>query len=139
MAKKKKTVAEADQMIPPPYWEYRRSPRMFLLCVKIFRKNIHLAPNVTEVLKDIANTVDSRATVKRKAQNDRFKMAGDLLRLKMSSEEGAVLLFVAGRKVPLVLRSIILGRRFMRTSVAKWRRWMHLRSALAFWNGHVMS
>ena len=77
VAKKKKTVAEADQMLPPPYWEYRRSPWMFLLCVKIFRKNIHLAPNVTEVLNDVANTVDSRAAVKRKAQNERFKKTGD--------------------------------------------------------------
>ena len=76
VAKKKKTVAEADQMLPPPNWEYRRSPWMFLLCVKIL-KNIHLSPNVTEVLNDVANTVDSRAAVKRKAQNDRFKKTGD--------------------------------------------------------------
>ena len=77
VAKKKKSVAEADQMIPPPYWEYRHSPWMFLLCVKILRKNIHLAPNVAEVLNEIVNTVDSRAAIKRKAQNAHFKKTGD--------------------------------------------------------------
>ena len=50
---------------------------LLMLCVKIFRKNIHLPPNVAKVLNNIANTVNSRAVVRHKAQNDRFKKTGD--------------------------------------------------------------
>ena len=100
----------------------------------MFHKNIHLAPNVTEVLNDIANTTDSRATIKRIAQNDRFKKAGDknhqvlvkikkvtritrfLSRSRTSLVEAAVhclfKIIVTGRQVSHVPRSIMLGRRF---------------------------
>ncbi len=60
--------AEADQMIPPPFWEYRKQAALdpFPVCQE-FRRHLQLAPNVVEVLNDIANRPGSRADMKRKA------------------------------------------------------------------------
>ena len=67
------TVEEAEQKLPPMFWEYRKSPWMLFLCVKIFRRNPHLAPNVVEVLGDISNRTQSRASLKRKAQAEKYQ------------------------------------------------------------------
>ena len=63
----------ADQMTPPMFWEYQTLPWRFLLCVKIFRRHPHLAPDVPKVLADVSNKTESRAIVKHKAQVAKYK------------------------------------------------------------------
>ncbi|KAI2512245.1 hypothetical protein MHU86_2121 [Fragilaria crotonensis] len=60
--------SDAEQLLPPHMWEYKKPPWSFLLCVKIFRKHIQLAPNVADVMDDVTNIVESRDIVKRNAQ-----------------------------------------------------------------------
>ena len=43
---------------------------MFGLCVKKFRRNPHLAPDVAAVMKDVNNVTVSRAALKRQKQED---------------------------------------------------------------------
>lgn len=62
------TQSEADQLTPPQFWEYKKPPWTFFLCVKIFRRHPQLAPNVVEVLDDVANRPVTEAGTKRKAQ-----------------------------------------------------------------------
>ena len=38
-------VTEADQMIPPPFWEYKKPPGTFFLC-EDFRRHQELAPKL---------------------------------------------------------------------------------------------
>jgi hypothetical protein len=68
--------AEAEQMLPPCNWEYKKLPWVFVLCVKIFRKNVQLAPNVNQVLTDVQNVLESRASVKRKQRQVTFEENG---------------------------------------------------------------
>jgi len=83
--------AEADQMIPPPFWEYKKPPWTFFLCVKIFRRHPQLAPNVVEVLNDIANRPESRAAMKRKAQVAAYeKRNKQMKQIIVKQEEGNV-------------------------------------------------
>ncbi len=46
--------AEADQMILPSFWDFKKPPWTSFLCVKSFRRHPHLAFNVVEILNDIA-------------------------------------------------------------------------------------
>jgi hypothetical protein len=66
------TCEEADQMLPPMFWQYKGQPWIYFLCVQIFRRHPQLAPNVAEVLDDISNVPMSRAATKRKAQIDKY-------------------------------------------------------------------
>lgn len=66
------THEEADQMLPPMYWQYKGQPWTYFLCVQIFRRHPQLAPNVADVLDDISNVPMSRAATKRKAQMERY-------------------------------------------------------------------
>jgi hypothetical protein len=59
---------EAEQMLPPASWEYKKVPWVCFLCVKIFRKHIQLAPDVAAVMNDISNKTESRDSIKRKAR-----------------------------------------------------------------------
>ena len=62
------TQEEADQELPPQFWEYKKSPWWFGLAVKIFRRDPQLAPIVTDVMGDASNAPQSRAMVKRKKE-----------------------------------------------------------------------
>ena len=62
------SVEEANQVLPPPYWEYKKLPWFFGLCVKIFRKDPQLAPDVKEVMLDKSNETVSRAKLIRARQ-----------------------------------------------------------------------
>jgi hypothetical protein len=66
--KDRMTIEQADQEIPPTYWEYKKKPWYFGLAVKVFRRDPHLAPNVNDVADDAANLPVSRAALKRKSQ-----------------------------------------------------------------------
>ena len=55
-------------MQPPPLWEFSKLPWYLGLAVKIFRRNPQLAPNVGDVICDLANIPISRAAMKRKNQ-----------------------------------------------------------------------
>jgi hypothetical protein len=57
----KYTKAEIDALVPPYMWEYSKSPWFLGLCIKIFRRNPHLAPDVAKVMKDVTNVAVSRA------------------------------------------------------------------------------
>ena len=59
---------EAEQMLPPANWEYKKVPWVCFLCVKIFRKHIQLVPDVAAVMNDITNKTESRETVKRETR-----------------------------------------------------------------------
>ena len=43
---------EADQELPPHFWEYRKNPWFLTLAVKVFRRDPQLAPNVADVMTD---------------------------------------------------------------------------------------
>lgn len=58
-------------MLPPHLWEYSKSPWLFGLCMKIFRRDPQLAPNVADVLSDVANIPDSRALTRRIPQKQK--------------------------------------------------------------------
>ncbi len=55
-------------MLPPPMWEYTKSPWYFGHVVKIFRRDPQLALNVAEVLKDNTKKPTSRAELRRQKQ-----------------------------------------------------------------------
>ena len=57
----KYTKAEIDALVPPYMWEYSKSPWFLGLCIKNFRRNPHLAPDVAKVMKDVTNVAVSRA------------------------------------------------------------------------------
>ena len=59
---------EAEKMLPPANWEYKKVLWVCFLCVKILRKHRQLAPDVAAVMNDISNKTESRETVKRKAR-----------------------------------------------------------------------
>jgi hypothetical protein len=59
----KYTEEELAALVPPHLWEYSKAPLLFRLCIKSFRRNPHLAPDVAEVLKDVSNIIVSRATL----------------------------------------------------------------------------
>ena len=62
------SMEEAMQSLPPPLWEYKKRPWYYGLCVKVFRKDPQLAPDVKEVLSDKTNKTVSRAKLKRNRQ-----------------------------------------------------------------------
>ena len=62
------SIEEANQVLPPPFWEYKKLPWFLGLCVKIFRKDPQLAPDVTKVLSDKTNENVSRAKLIRTNQ-----------------------------------------------------------------------
>jgi len=62
------TQEEADQELPPQFWEYKKSPWWFGLAVKNFRRDPQLAPIVTDVMGDASNAPQSRAMLKRKKE-----------------------------------------------------------------------
>jgi hypothetical protein len=66
--RKHHTQEEVEQMLPPPMWEYTKSPWYFGLVVKIFRRDPQLALNVAEALKDKTNKPTSRAELRRQKQ-----------------------------------------------------------------------
>jgi hypothetical protein len=65
---KKYTKEEADQMVPPPLWEYTRAPWYVGLLIKIFRRDPQLALQVADVMNDKTNLPISRAEIKRQKQ-----------------------------------------------------------------------
>ena len=65
---KKYSKEEADQMLPPPLWEYTRASWYFGLLVKIFRRYPQLALQVADVMHDKTNLPISRAEIKRQKQ-----------------------------------------------------------------------
>ena len=66
------TAAEIDALVPPYMWEYSKAPWLLGLCVNIFRRNPHLAPDVVSVMKDVPNVSASRAVLKRQKQQAAF-------------------------------------------------------------------
>ena len=64
----KYTKTEIENMLPPHLWEFSKSPWLFGLALKIFRRDPQLAPNVADVLSDIANLPVSRAELRRQKQ-----------------------------------------------------------------------
>ena len=68
----KYTKEEVDGMLPPHLWEYSKSPWLFGLSMKNFRRDPQLAPNVADVLSDVANIPVSRAEMKRQKQAAAF-------------------------------------------------------------------
>ena len=65
---KKYSKEEADQKVPPPFWEYTKAPWYFGLAVKIFRRDPQLAMEVANVMNDKTNLPISRAEMKRQVQ-----------------------------------------------------------------------
>jgi hypothetical protein len=72
----KYTKTEVDAMLPPHLWEYSKAPWIFGLSMKIFRRDPQLAPNVADVLTDVANIPISRAEMKRQKQAAAFPAGG---------------------------------------------------------------
>ena len=68
----KYTKPEVDAMLPPHLWEYSKTPLIFGLSMKIFRRDPQLAPNVADVLTDVANIPISRVEMKRQKQAAAF-------------------------------------------------------------------
>jgi hypothetical protein len=64
----KYTKTEIEVMLPPHLWEFSKSPWLYGLAIKIICRNPQLAPNVADVLSDIANLPVSRAELKRQKQ-----------------------------------------------------------------------
>ena len=65
MRTKRMSKEEADQELPPHFWEYRKNPWFLALAVKVFRRDPQLAPNVAEVMTDKENLPVSRANLLR--------------------------------------------------------------------------
>ena len=65
---KKYSKEEADQKVPPPFWEYTKAPWYFGLAVKKFHRDPQLAMEVANVMTDKTNLPISRAEMKRQAQ-----------------------------------------------------------------------
>jgi hypothetical protein len=63
-------MQEVAQMLPPPNWEYSKSPWYFGIVVKIFRRDPQLALDVADVMTDLSNVPLSRAEMKRRKQQD---------------------------------------------------------------------
>jgi hypothetical protein len=66
--KDRMTQEEADQETPPMFWEYKKKPWYFGLAVKVYRRDLQLAPNTNDVADDPSNIPVSRAALKRKMQ-----------------------------------------------------------------------
>ena len=62
---KKFSKEEADQKVPPPFWEYTKAPWYFGPAVKKFRRDPQLAMEVANVMTDKTNLPISRAEMKR--------------------------------------------------------------------------
>ena len=62
------TKQEVAQMLPPPSWEYSKSPWYFGLVVKIFCRDPQLALDVVDVMTDLSNVPLSRAEMKGRKQ-----------------------------------------------------------------------
>lgn len=86
------TREEADQKLPAMFWQYKGQPWVFFLCVQIFRRHPQLAPNVSEVLQDIANVPESRAAMKRKAQIDRYNKSKKAVKMVQQQQQEATTL-----------------------------------------------
>ena len=63
--KDRMTKEEAENKMPPTYWEYKKKPWYFALAVKVFRRDMHLAPNINDVADDPANKAAGRKELKR--------------------------------------------------------------------------
>ena len=87
----KYTKQEVSQMLPPPLWEYSKSPWYFGLTVKIFRRDPQLAPDVSDVMSDISNKPVSRAELKRQRQLDRTSVHDSGGKNKKSSNAASVI------------------------------------------------
>ena len=66
--KDRMTIEQADQELPPMYWEYKKKPWYFGLATIMYRRDPQLAPNVNAVAEDANNLPVSRAALKRKLQ-----------------------------------------------------------------------
>lgn len=66
--KDRMTQEEADQETPPMFWEYKKKPWYFGLAVKVYRRDLQLAPNTNDVVDDPSNCPVSRAALKRQGQ-----------------------------------------------------------------------
>ena len=64
------TKQEVAQMLPPPNWEYSKSPWYFGLVVKLFRRDPQLALDVADVVTDLSNVPLSRAEMMRRKQQE---------------------------------------------------------------------
>ena len=64
-SKDRMTKEEADNELPPMFWEYKKKPWYFALAVKVFRRDMHLAPNINDVADDPANKPVGRNELKR--------------------------------------------------------------------------
>jgi hypothetical protein len=65
----KYTSAEVEDMVPPQHWEFSKSPWMYGLLAKIYRRDPQLALEVSSVMKDRTNAPVGRAVLRRKAQH----------------------------------------------------------------------
>ena len=65
----KYTSAEVEDMIPPQHWEFSKSPWMYGLLAKIYRRDPQLALDVSSVMKDRTNAPVGRAVLRRKAKH----------------------------------------------------------------------
>ena len=70
---KKYSKEEADQKLPPPFWEYTKAPWYFGLAANIFRRDSQLAMEVADVMADKTNLPISRAEMKRQARIARLQ------------------------------------------------------------------
>jgi hypothetical protein len=58
--KDRMTIEQADQELPPMYWEYKKKPWYFGLATIVYRRDPQLAPNVNAVAEDANNLPVSR-------------------------------------------------------------------------------
>jgi hypothetical protein len=91
---KKFSKEEADQKLPPPFWEYTKAPWYFGLAAKIFRRDPQLAMEVANVMNDKTNLPISRAEMKRQTQIARVQNVTDTVvtatRASDSSSAGGI-------------------------------------------------
>ncbi|KAI2514371.1 hypothetical protein MHU86_264 [Fragilaria crotonensis] len=80
--KDRMTQEEADQETPPMFWEYKEKPWYFGLAVKVYRRDLQLAPITNDVAEDPSNAPVCRAVLKRHKQ---YKSHGTCMEMKKMS------------------------------------------------------
>ena len=71
-------------------WEYSKAPWFLRLCIKNFRHDPHLPPDVAKVMKDVSNVAVSRAAMKRQKQQAAITNGSNTASLSTQSGMSAV-------------------------------------------------